>query len=254
MIAVRGVSVRSVTGLVAAIAGSSFAIAAAASPGATSNPPAAIPSTSAPAAHGVDACTLLNPANDAAQNSRAVPSSQKAAAALAQARAAGCPNHVAAKQASTSAGMTALAHSLGVDETSVSSALRAVKQDGSTDPNTQARTFASALGVAQATAQGVLQQLMAAAHPDAQARVWASRLQVAVDRAQWALDRIRELEDQPGGVQQSSPDFAAIAQQLSVTPTQLWSGLDAARRAATAPISSPSPAAVAPAPSPSASR
>jgi hypothetical protein len=207
----------------------------------------ASPSQTGRAAPAVNPCAMLDAARAAAAEAKATTAIKKSNYALGRARAEGCPNQAATKQTSTGADMTALARSLGVSEAKLDQALREVKQAGTTNLDEQAAVFAGALGVDKGRAKAALQQLMAVAHPAPEARVLATRLGIAIDRAQWALARIRELDDKPGGVRVTDPDFVALAHQLGVTASQLGSALDAAERSANADAQTPSPSPAVPA-------
>lgn len=237
----------------AALAASGGVFAAAASPTPSPTPQTssgpgagASPSQSGKAVPPVDPCAMLTAAHEAAVEANATTAMKKSNVALGQARADGCPNRADTKRTSTSAGTNALAESLGVIEAQLDQALREVKQAGTTNLDEQVAVFARALGVDEGRAKAALSQLMAAAHPALDARLLATRLGIAIDRAQWALARIQELGDKPGGVSPTDLDFVALAQQLGVTPARLGSALDAVKQSANADAQSPSPSPAAP--------
>jgi hypothetical protein len=112
--------------------------------------------------------------------------------------------------------LAAIAHDLGVTPAQLDAALRDVKLSFA-PPGTSAKP---SIAHQKSAPQGrSLTSLPAAAS------ALASRLGVSVTAAQHAMNQIGVLSAREGGIEPDSPQLAAIAHQLGVSPSQLNSAL-----------------------------
>jgi hypothetical protein len=135
--------------------------------------------------------------------------------------------------------LAALAASAGISVDRLQAGLSAAKRAGG---NTAAgiAAFATSAGVPQATAQRIVQAVFGAgkdrgksgdsAFATALAAGLASRLGISTAAAQHAVSQLGALSER-GGVDPTSPAFAAIARDLGVTPARLAAALDAIKQA-----------------------
>ena len=134
--------------------------------------------------------------------------------------------------------LAGLAAKEGISPAKLQAGLIAAKRAGG---NTTAgiAAFAAAAGVSQATAQRIVLAVFGTTVSGTKAdqgatgqaaftAALASHLGVSTSAAQRALDQLQALGR--GGVDPSSPAFAAIARDLGVSPAQLAAALDAAKQ------------------------
>jgi hypothetical protein len=138
------------------------------------------------------------------------------------------PSSAASKSAGPSE-LSGLAASAGISASRLQAGLVAVKQaDG--DRAAGIAAFAAAAGVSTATAQRIVDAVFGGGvdrsltGPDV-VSVLATRLGVSTAAAQRALQQIGTLSRQ-GGVDPTSPAFAAIAHDLQVSPARLAAAMD----------------------------
>jgi hypothetical protein len=181
----------------------------------------------------VTATALAVPAVALASGSGSPPGKPGAAPSCAASACKPTAGHPVPGKSGAPSQLAGLAAKAGISPDKLQAGLAAAKRAGGNTPAGIA-AFAAAAGVPQATAQRIVQAVFGTAADQgttgraAFTAALASHLGVSTSAAQRALNQLQALGR--GGVDPSSPAFAAIARGLGASAAQLAAALDAAKQ------------------------